>query len=503
MPTSLRNRQYTQDIIESLQDSKVAIIDIGSNSIRLVVYDGIKRAPMPLYNEKVLCELGRELSSKGVLNPEGVKLAEECLARFLAMVKLMGVVELHVLATAAIRYARDGRAFVERLEKRHNVHILIISGEREAELAAYGVLSSIYDPQGIAADLGGGSLELVALGNSRIAHQSTFPLGILTLIDDGNGKREKTRKLIEKYLKELPWEPDENVKELYAIGGSFRAIAKLHIARSKYPLKIIHNYIVPADEIMQMAKEISAIPTEKLADLPGAGSRKAISYVPAVLVLERLIRLTKAKRVVFSTSGIREGFLFDCLSPYLRDQDVLIASCLDLAVGSGRLIGYAKDLFAWSTPLFPKESEEEKRLRLAFCLLSEIAWRIHPEARAEWGFNRIIYSMLMGINHKERVMLATALYYRYQNKMKHDLPVINMLSDAQRSWAKLMGASAHLAYYLSGSVQGNLTMTSLTFTRGRVTLHFPKDYQVLLSDAVRKRLDGLDDAFNAFSSISK
>src|ERR1700735_1622024 len=219
---------------EVTHEGRLGVIDIGSNSIRLVVYDAIKRAPLPLFNEKVFCGLGRGLATTGKLNAEGVKLAEACIARFLALVRIMDIVELQILATAAVRDATDGAAFVEALERKHHIDITVISGKKEARLAGAGVSSSIYMPEGVAEDLGGGSIELIGLAEGNILDQATLPIGPLRLLDASKGDKDKMRKMIEEAIDAERWLEKAHPPHFYAVGGSFRALAHIHMAQEKY-----------------------------------------------------------------------------------------------------------------------------------------------------------------------------------------------------------------------------------------------------------------------------
>lgn len=481
-----------------IKDARIGIIDIGSNSIRLVVYDQNKRSPIPIYNEKVLCALGKGLASSGVLNPEGVVMGKEALRRFVAMGRNMGITELHVIATAAIRDAKDGRDFTDWLEKTYNVKADVISGEEEAKLGAFAVCSSIYKPHGITADLGGGSLELVRVDGDNIDGHNSLLLGSLRMMDESKGDRDKLRKIIDKRFAEINWLDDEKTPNIYAIGGSFRALAKMHMVANDYPLQILHEYTVAAKEFLAFVREISGMSLEKLEKYPGGAAKRAASLPGAAMVLEKLLATSKAENIVFSASGIREGYVYKKLSVRERDEDGLLFSCREFASRNGRSIAYGQELFEWMQPLLPQENERMKRLRLVFCLLSDIAIHIHPEYRGQWAFQRIIYSAFTSITHAERVTLALALYHRYQFKLKDDYPQLKLINSADKAWAKLLGASANLAYHLSGSITGNLHKTNLVVKEQNVALQFNGDMADLMGDSIQKRIDGVDEAYNGW-----
>lgn len=482
------------------QGGRIGIIDIGSNSIRLVVYDHQKRAPVPIYNEKVMCALGKGLSNTGVLNPDGLELARDALRRFLAMGRNMEVTSLYVMATAAMRDAKDGQEFARYLERTYEIDVDIISGEKEAKLGAYGVCSSMYRPRGISGDLGGGSLELVKLEDGQLEDHNSLPLGSLRMVDESNADREKLKKIIDKRFKELRWLADNPSDNFYAIGGSFRALASMYMTHTNYPLRILHQYTVDTKDFQKFVRDIAEMPTDKLEKFPGAAAKRVAALPGAALVLDRIIDMATIRNVVFSASGIREGYLYEKLSPYVRSQDGLLSSCTEFASHGGRSTAYSNELYTWMYPLLTQEDENLRRLRLAFCLLSDIALHIHPEYRAQWSFHRMLYSALTGLSHRERVMLALALYHRYQFKLKEQWPVLSLLSETDKSWSKLVGSAANLAYHLTGTVAGNLHNTAFSVNGSEVGLKLNGNMQDLMGDAVQKRINGVGEAYAEYIS---
>lgn len=482
--------------IEKRHDGRVGIIDIGSNSMRFVVYDQLKRAPVPLYNEKVMCQLGKGLASSGKLNAEGADMAKAAMGRFLALARNMEVRSFYVMATAAVRDAKDGEAFARALEKEYGVEVDIISGEHEAKLGAYGITASIHEPHGITGDLGGGSMELVNLNGAHHLAQVTLPVGPLRLIDETKGKRDEMRDIITRQFDRVKWLVEAKPKHFYAIGGSFRAIARLHMALENYPLRILHQYTVGTKSFLDFAHELAMMSDEKLEKLPGLSGKRVPAIPPAVMILERIIETAGPEKIVFSASGIREGYLFEKLPQQLRGEDVLISGCMEVAEKGGGNPAYARELMGWTAPLFDKEPEDEQRLRLAFCLLSDIAHHIHPEYRAEWAMQRILFSSFTGLTHRERAQLALALYHRYQFKLGKDAPgAVKALPDRAKAWAKLAGVSANLAYHLSGSIPGSLHTTSLKAGKHKIALYLSPPAEALMGEAIARRIAGVEEAY--------
>ena len=438
----------------------IAIIDIGSNSVRMVVYHALKRVPLPLFNEKYMCALGKGLARTGKLNPEGVKQAEGAIARFLVMATRLQVASLDIIATAAVRDASNGDAFVRGLEKTHGISISIISGER-----------------------------------------ASCHLGSLRILDATDGKREKMEDLIKSELKSIPWLKESSPPAIYAIGGGFRALAKLHMKKSGYPLDLVHEYFMSRRAVSQMREKLIEMSPAELTALPGISEKRAATIVPTAMVLHQLMNTTGAPEVRFSVSGIREGFFFDLLDAKAQKEDALLASANDLAALIGRTGSYGRELYDWMTPLFVSEPIAWRRIRRALCKLSELAWSIDPQFRANWAYHRIIQSSLKGLDHKERLMLALALYYRYQARWKGDKSEIKLLDERERLWARCVGMGANLAFQLSGGRGGNLYHAKLSFHDGQAMLSLDEEAAPLRTEAVEKRVEGLGEALRAFSNF--
>src|SRR3954469_7698158 len=301
--------------------SRIAVIDIGSNSIRLVVYDGLHRSPVPLFNEKIMCGLGRAVEKTGRLNPDGVSLAIENIARFARLIDGMDVAQVEVLATAAVRDASDGAAFVAAIEHRTGLTVRTIAGEEEARLSAMGVLSGTPGADGLVGDLGGGSLELVGLDRGVIGPQVTMPLGPLRLIESCGGKLPAAARVIDQHLEALPWLSGHKGRPFYPVGGSWRALAKLHMEQVRHPLHIIHHYTVEGAQLRDFVGVIARQSRSSLDKMSGVSRRRSDTLPFAALALERLLRHVEPSVVVFSAHGLREGLLFDMLSPEEQRED--------------------------------------------------------------------------------------------------------------------------------------------------------------------------------------
>jgi exopolyphosphatase/guanosine-5'-triphosphate,3'-diphosphate pyrophosphatase len=479
----------------------IAIIDIGSNSVRMVVYHALKRVPLPIFNEKYMCALGRGLARSGRLNPEGVQQAYKAIARFIVMANRLDVKSIDLLATAAVRDAEDGHKFVAELEAEHGVKVRIISGEQEAHYGAQGIIASIHQPLGLTADLGGGSMELATITAGAPGLLASTKLGGLRLYEESEGKPEKMQALIHAELKKVAWLNDLHPHMIYAIGGSFRALAKLHMRKTKYPLPILHEYVMSKRAINALVEKLAGLSLAQITALPGISAERAPTIMPSALVLQQLLHSSGGQQVMFSVSGIREGFFYELLDANTRAQDSLLASATDLAALIGRKGRYGDELYRWITPIFSNEPIAWQRLRKALCILSELAWSIDQNFRAEWAYNRIMQSSLKGIDHKERLMLALALFHRYQTKWKGEKLALELLDERERLWARCVGLGANLAYQLSGGKAGNLQHASLQVSGHDLQLRLDQEASPLRTAMVEKRVDGLGEVFSAFANF--
>jgi exopolyphosphatase/guanosine-5'-triphosphate,3'-diphosphate pyrophosphatase len=326
----------------------VAVIDIGSNSVRLVVYEGLTRSPTPIFNEKVLAGLGREVQSTGLLAPDAVEKALAALRRFRALCDRLNVARLWAIATAACRDADNGKAFVAEAERICGTKIDILSGKREAELSALGVVSGFYRPDGIVGDLGGGSLELTELHGHRIKTGVTLPLGGLALQDVSSKSVKKAEKIVRLALGDARVLENGKGRTFYAIGGTWRALARLHMWQTGYPLHVMHGYVLPAKEAFDFASLVHRVNPEILSQIEVVTDARRPLLAYAALVLENLVRIAKPKDVVISALGVREGLLYQTLDAEEREKDPLIAAASELNVLRSRSPAHGEELTQWT-----------------------------------------------------------------------------------------------------------------------------------------------------------
>lgn len=479
--------------IARMRTGRVGVIDIGSNSIRLVVYDRLVRAPIPVFNEKVMCGLGRTLEGTGALDPDGRSLALDNLVRFTALLEGMNVDRVDILATAAVRDASDGADFVAEVARRCALDIAVISGSEEARLSAMGVLAGIPGADGVMGDLGGGSLELVGLDQGRIAEQATLPLGPFRLMA-WKGGPPKLRPRIDRELAGEAWLEGYRGRPFYAVGGAWRALAKVHMALRDHPIHVIQHYAVAADDMKDLARLIARQGKASLERMPGISKRRLEALPYAAAVLEAVIEALAPERIVFSAGGLREGHLFDLLTGEDQALDPLIAACRDAAERIDRFgFGDVGAMAAWIAPLFEDEPPGFDRLRLAAALLSDIGWAEHPDYRAEHAFLRVLRLQTGGLDHVQRVQLAAAIFARYGGTPGNGPSgqAVSLLSEEERAWSHRLGQALRLAHTITGGAPEPLARIRLERSPDGPRLVLPSDYATLGGAIVQRRLDAV------------
>lgn len=484
---------------------RVGVVDIGSNSVRLVVYEGDGRNPATMFNEKVLCGLGRKLASTGRLDPEGLVSAYAALERFVALSRVMGVRHLDIVATAAVRDASDGGEFVMRAEEIAGLPIRVLSGQEEAYFSAEGVLSAIPEADGLVGDLGGGSLELVLVGQGGVGTQATTPLGPLRLMEAAPGDRAKVTEIIDKTLAELPWLDEVRGRSFYAVGGAWRALAKIHMAQSSYPLRVLHHYRIQRGDVRDLSRVIANLSRDSLERISGLSRRRVDTLPYAALLLDRVLKAARPRDVVFSSYGLREGLLFSRLSSRERGLDPLIDTACEMGARMGRFAEHGDEMFAWTAKLFPEESAEDRRLRKAASHLSDIGWRGHPDYRAQQSLFEILRGPFVGIDHQGRARLALAIYARYDGDPESGAcrQASAVLDDRQILHARVMGGTFRLGHVLTGGTPGVLHDCALEVEGGALVLRLPGRHAHLDGEVVQRRLGAVARLLGLSSRLEK
>ena len=472
---------------------RVGVVDIGSNTVRLVVYDAPTRLPIPIFNEKAQCALGSGMAKTGKLNPKGVSEALRSLARFVGLARAMDVKRLEMVATAAVRDAIDGTEFVDLVERTCGLPVNVLSGAEEARLAAVGLLNSAPDADGVLGDLGGGSLDLVSLEKGKIGTFATLPLGHLRLFEASGGDRAEARRILSGELAKVPWLVDMSGRTLYAVGGSWRALARIFIEQTHHPLHVVDNFVIGFFDALRLADLIAGLSRNTVERLPGIAHRRIDTLPSAAMALSALIEVSRPSQVAFSAFGMREGQMLELLPPELRGQDPLISACESQAERTGRFAMHGEEILDWMSPLFPNETTSQRRLRLATCLLSDIGWSEHPDYRALHSYHRVLRIPYPELTHPDRAEMALAVLVRYDGDPDDRIvaPHRKLLDEDRHSRALVIGLALRLAHTLSGGAPGLLPRTRMKSKNGRLILEVPDDKAVFLSEAVERRFKTL------------
>jgi exopolyphosphatase/guanosine-5'-triphosphate,3'-diphosphate pyrophosphatase len=477
---------------------RIAVIDIGSNSLRLVVFERLGATLLPLLNEKVMCGLGRGIVRTGKLNRDGVELAFANLQRFVALARALNVDHLMAIATAAVREASDGEEFASEIERQCGVPVRIVDGPEEARLSAAGVLAGIPDADGVVGDLGGGSVELVRIDGTgkgpAIGDGISLPLGPLRLAELGDNPRE-ILDAITRSVEKAKLLREATGKTLFLVGGAWRAIARLHMEQARYPLHIIHQYTVhrrSAEAFLEIVAGMSRRSLERITTV----NRKRLELVPlAALILHELVEAGAPERIIFSAYGLREGYAYGLLPPQ-PNVDPLIAACIGIAVSQSRGRSDGDRLEAWTAPVFGELPANARRLHRAVCWLSDIAWTEHPDYRAEQAFTRSLRMPIGAINHQERAFIAQALHARYGGAPDDPIKAATrpLLDDGEAASARSLGLALRLAYTLCGGALDLLHDVRLSRNDNTLILELPPSGSLFQGEAVDRRLAALGRA---------
>ncbi len=394
---------------------RVGVVDVGSNSVRLVVFDGAARSPAYFYNEKIMCALGAGLGTTGRLNPEGRTRALEAIRRFQILGDSIGTGPLSAVATAAVREAEDGPDFCREVEEQTGLKLWVIDGREEARLSAQGVLLGWPGAYGLVCDIGGASMELAEINGGHVGRRISSTLGPLKLRDIKGGRKARMT-LIRDTLAGMRSELGPQNNRLFLVGGSWRAIAKIDMHRRGYPLRVLHEYRMTAKSVRETAKLIAKSNLDDLRLAAGVSSARMALVPQATEVLRQVVKVFKPHDIAVSSYGIREGLLYEQMPQRLRDRDPLIESCRFAEAKDARVPGFGKLVFDYIQPIFKSIRPERRRLVKAACLLHDVSWRAHPDYRAEVCFDNATRANLGGLKHSERVFLGLALLHRYSNR---------------------------------------------------------------------------------------
>ncbi|SDO04358.1 Ppx/GppA family phosphatase [Aureimonas jatrophae] len=473
----------------------VAVVDIGSNSVRLVIYEGNSRAPTILFNEKVLSGLGRGLAQTNRLDDKAVASAIGALTRFRALCRQSGVGEVHPIATAAAREATNGPDFIRAAEAAIGCPITILSGADEARFAAEGVMAGFHAPSGFAGDLGGGSLEIVEISNGAIGQGITMPLGGLRLQDLSGNDPAKARAIADSHVVASGFGPLAAGRPFFAVGGTWRNLFRLHMEQTGYPLHVMHGYTVKAADAADFLGAVVKSDPEKLPGIAAVSRSRRQLLAFGAVAMQAVVQHLKPSEIVLSAYGVREGYLHSRLSDEDKAKDPLIEAAHELSVLRSRSPRHNEELVEWTNRTFAAlgiaETLDEARLRRAACLLTDISWRAHPDYRGRQSMSIIVNANFPAVDHAGRAYLGLANYYRYEGEF--DPVALNVLGQAvdTRSLhlARVLASLFRVTYLLTAAMPGVLgRLRWLQDPRGGFTLAVPRELAGLIGERPEARL---------------
>ncbi|SHG42949.1 Ppx/GppA family phosphatase [Cognatishimia maritima] len=484
--------------------SRVGVVDVGSNSVRLVVFDGAARSPAYFYNEKIMCTLGAGLSDTGRLNPEGRKRALSAIRRFQDIAANICHEPLTAVATAAVREAEDGPEFCDEVLQATGLKIHVIDGEEEARLSAQGVLLGWPGSYGLVCDIGGSSMELAEMKDGEIGKRVSSALGPLKLRDVQGGEAGR-KAYIDNVLDGLQDKMGDQQNRLFLVGGSWRAIARIDMERRHYPLRVLHEYRMSTDSIRKTAAYINAYDPEELRQRCGVSALR-MSLIPmAAEVLIGIVDRFAPHDIAISSYGIREGMLYEQMPAKLRKRDPLIEACRFAENKDARLPGFGKALYQFVLPLFPEADADRQRLIKAACLLHDVSWRAHPDYRAETCFDYATRANLGGLSHEERVFLGLALLHRYRNKREGTRfeDMFSLLSPEEMLEAEILGKAMRFGAMLWMKKDAETGHFDYNPAKKALELTLPKSATSLFGEVAEARLMSLASTMGADLSVVK
>lgn len=472
----------------------LGVLDVGSNSVRLVVFAGNRRVPEPVFNEKVLCGLGRQVGISGELGETEMEMAFAALRRFRLVADSMGLKKVHAIGTAAVREATNGPAFLKRVRDEIGFDIEVISGEEEGRLAAEGIFCGLPSASGVVGDLGGGSLELAWVSRSRQKQVVSLPLGPLHLMARFGDDLGATYDYVVEELHKVDWLSGRRNKDFYMVGGAWRNIAKLLMLERQEVLPILHGYRIERKDMQRYLRILALVSPENVPYSSHITGRRRAVLPHAAAVLGAILKVMKPSHLVVSSYGVREGVLFGTMSKAQRRKDPFLVSCETLAQERSRFPEHAEALYRWTRSLLngvPGHfTKEEARLHLAACYLSDIAWRCHPDFKAEYAVDQALFGHYVGVGHKDRAFVGVVLNESYGAKLEGSKAgsTLQLLEADEIQRARVLGAGLRLAQRMSAGTMSLLSECEMDFSKGMITLTASPFFDALAGDVVSQRL---------------
>ncbi|WP_165853547.1 Ppx/GppA family phosphatase [Aurantiacibacter aquimixticola] len=467
-----------------------AVIDIGSNTVRLVVYSGPRRAPNVWLNEKVTARLGRDLAATGAIPEEAETLALEGLTRFAAILRDLGIADVATVATAASRDASNGPDFIEKV-RAIGLEPRVLTGVEEAEVAASGVMGAFPGAAGVVADLGGGSLELAAIADGACHEGVSLPLGTLRLPALMNEGDEAFRNAVEGHLAKAQWAAEQD-GPLYLVGGTWRALASFAMHKAEYPISDPQAFCLTPEEADRIAARLTDADPDTLTDISDISSSRAAGLPHAAAMLRIMLARFEPSALVISAWGLREGLLFDRLKNGAKEQDPLLTAVTHFTTPRGADITNATLTAAWTAEAVDGRNRGSERIRLAATMLTQAAARIEPNLRLAHSTDWALEKRWLGLDHTGRAMIAQCLRASCGSpKLVADY--LRMADEEQLHRASAWGLANRLCRKIGAGTRISLLGSALRREDDRLVLRFDKSRAYLMADSVESELANLAD----------
>jgi exopolyphosphatase / guanosine-5'-triphosphate,3'-diphosphate pyrophosphatase len=481
---------------------RVGVVDVGSNSVRMVVFDGAARSPAYFYNEKIMAGLGQGLVETGKLHPQGRERALAALCRFAQLARGMGLPPLTCVATAAVREASDGAEFRDQVERQTGLKLWVIDGLEEARLSAQGVLLGWPGAQGMVCDIGGSSMELAEIMDARVGLRVTSPLGPFRL-QQVKGGESGLSSHIHDVMQHLAATMGTHHERIYLVGGSWRAIARLDMERRSYPMTVLHEYRMDPEGLLETIDWIGKSDLNSLRQKTGTSAARMDLVPLAAQVLRQLVMTFGPSEIDVSSYGIREGMLFEQMPDRLRRRDPLIEACRYAEQTMARMPGFGKKLFNFLQPIYADVPPSRLRMIKAACLLHDTTWRAHPDYRAEVCFDNATRANLGGLSHQERVFLGLALLHRYKNSRAGSRlePLFGLLSAQDTQDAEVLGKAMRFGAMLSAHSPEKAASLHYHAKAKTLTLCLVRGSEALFGEVAQARFQSLADSLGARADI--
>ncbi len=506
-PSSIGRLPGPQSLAKSPIVREAAVIDVGSNSVRLVAYRLDGRSITPFLNEKVMAGLGRNMATTGKLSPSGMAVALKALTRFAMLIDGLGLKDVYAVATAAVRDAKDGAAFAERVRKETGLRLRVIEGTEEARLSALGVLAGAPEATGVVGDLGGSSLELVEVGPNGPGRGETWPLGPLSMMTGEMFDAERVAKIADAALTgSVVLRDAAPGSAFHAVGGAWRALGRIDIALRRHPIGVLHHHQMTRAEVLRVAEFVHKQSRKSLERFEEAAAKRADSLPYASVVLERVMALGAFDRVILSSYGLREGLLVENLS---RNLHPLVAGAESFAGAIPRTRAFGAALEKWLAPAFEAlpvvfDRERDRVLRAAAARMADIGATLHPEQRGELIYELVLMAPFSGVSHAERAYLAAAVHHRYTRAPPERKDAyLRLLSEEQRRAAAALGAALRLGADLSGRAEPMLAAFGLNLSERGLTLRADRAHGRVITEQAMKRLDALAAVLGVAAGVSQ